>query len=101
MILGSPPSTPSTSGEINAGVVTFRPLDSNRCRLDIEMDYVAEGLIEAIGSALRWDTRSVKADLARFKGRIESQGRENGSSSVGKGSHSGKEDQPGVDTSNQ
>jgi hypothetical protein len=65
------------------------------------MDYVAEGLIEAIGSALRWDTRSVKADLARFKGRIESQGRENGSSSVGKGSHSGKEDQPGVDTSNQ
>ena len=48
-----------------------------------------------------WDTRSVKADLARFKGRIESQGRENGSSSVGKGSHSGKEDQPGVDTSNQ
>jgi uncharacterized membrane protein len=91
----------SMSGEINAGVVIFRPLDSNRCRLDIEMDYVAEGLIEAIGSALRWDTRSVKADLARFKERIEAQGRENGSSSVGKGSHSGSEDEPGVDTSNQ
>ena len=73
----------STSGEINAGAVTFRPLDSNRCRLDIAMNYMAEGLIEGIGSALRWDTRSLKADLARFKARVETQGRENGSFTVG------------------
>jgi CBS domain-containing protein len=73
----------STSGELNAGVVTFHPLDSDRCRLDVEMNYVAEGLIEGMGSALRWDTRSVKANLDRFKERIERQSGKDGSSPVG------------------
>lgn len=55
------------------------------------MNYVAEGLIEDVGRALRWDTRSLKADLARFKERIDARGRDRSGSSADKGSQSGSE----------
>jgi hypothetical protein len=43
------------------------------------MSYQAEGLTEALGSAVGLDERRVRGDLERFKELIESRGAESGS----------------------
>jgi len=68
----------STSGKQNDGVVTFEPIDSNRTRVTVRIDYETEGAKEAIGGALGADDRRVKGDLERFKELIESRGTETG-----------------------
>jgi uncharacterized membrane protein len=68
----------NTDGKENAGVVTFHRLDDTHTRLMVQLDYVPEGIVEKLGSALGADDRRVSGDLQRFKEFIESQGGETG-----------------------
>ena len=68
----------SIHGKYNSGKVTFEPLGPNKARIDVEMTYDAEGLKEALGGALGFDSRRVEGDLERFKEFIESRGSETG-----------------------
>jgi len=68
----------ATDGKDNAGAVTFEPLGESKARVNVEMTYDAEGLLETVGSALGADDRRVKGDLERFKELIESRGQESG-----------------------
>jgi uncharacterized membrane protein len=66
------------AGRGNSGVVTFQPLGEGRTRVNVEMEYEAEGLKEKVGSAVGADSRRVKGDLERFKQFIENRGAETG-----------------------
>jgi uncharacterized membrane protein len=68
----------ATSGKKNAGVVTFHPLDNQRCKIMLQLDWESEGVIEKLGSAIGQDDRQVKGDLERFKELIENHGAETG-----------------------
>jgi uncharacterized membrane protein len=68
----------STDGKTNAGVVTFHKLDDSRTKVMLQLDWEAEGMLEALGSAVGSDDRRVKGDLDRFKELIESRGVESG-----------------------
>jgi uncharacterized membrane protein len=65
-------------GKYNSGKVTFEPLGPDRARVDVEMTYDAEGMKEALGSALGFDSRRVSEDLDRFKEFIEKRQTETG-----------------------
>ena len=68
----------ATDGKQNSGSVRFEPLGADRTRVEVEMSYDTEGVVEAVGSAVGADDRRVKADLGRFKELIESRGAESG-----------------------
>jgi uncharacterized membrane protein len=68
----------STSGDPNAGVVTFHQLDTNRTRVTVQMDYEPEGLTEKVGDLLGVMDRRVQGDMERFKEFIEGRGVETG-----------------------
>jgi uncharacterized membrane protein len=68
----------SVDGQYNSGKVTFHPLTTDRTRIDVELTYDAEGLTEALGGALGFDSRRVGDDLRRFKEFIEARGTETG-----------------------
>jgi uncharacterized membrane protein len=65
-------------GKYNSGKVTFESLGPDRARVDVEMTYDAEGLKEALGSALGFDSRRVESDLERFREFIEKRQSETG-----------------------
>jgi uncharacterized membrane protein len=69
----------STSGQHNAGVVTFHKLDDQKTRVMLQQDVETEGIIEKVGDALGMIERQAKGDLKRFKELIESRGSESGS----------------------
>ncbi len=77
----------STDKPRNAGTVTFEALDDGRARVNVELEWEPEGLVEKTGSAVGADSRQVTADLGRFKEFIESRGIETGEwrSSVAQG----------------
>jgi uncharacterized membrane protein len=64
----------STSGQHNAGVVTFHKLDPGHTRVMLQQDVETEGVVEKIGDALGMIERRAKGDLERFKELIESRG---------------------------
>lgn len=64
----------STSGQHNAGVVTFHKLDADHTRVMLQQDIETEGLMEKVGDALGMIERRAKGDLERFKELIESRG---------------------------
>jgi uncharacterized membrane protein len=66
------------SGKGNAGVVTFHRLDDQRCKIMVQLDWEADGVVERVGGALGQDARQVKGDLERFKELVESRGAESG-----------------------
>jgi uncharacterized membrane protein len=66
----------NTDGKENAGVVTFHKLSPERSRIMVQMDFVPEGIKEKLGDRLGAPDRRVKGDLERFKGFIETRGRE-------------------------
>ena len=66
------------AGRGNSGVVTSQPLGEGRTRVNVQMEYEAEGLKEKIGSAIGADSGRVKSDLERFKQFIENRGAETG-----------------------
>jgi uncharacterized membrane protein len=68
----------ATSGDGNAGVVTFHRIDDNKTRVTVQMDVDPEGVVENVGDAVGVPNRQVKGDLERFKEFIESRGRETG-----------------------
>lgn len=68
----------STSGQTNAGVVTFHKLDDTHTRVMLQQDIHPEGLVEKAGDALGIIERQAKNDLKRFKELIESRGAESG-----------------------
>ena len=65
-------------GKYNSGKVTFEPLASEKTRVNVEMTYDAEGMKEALGSALGFDSRRISGDLDRFKEFIEKRQTETG-----------------------
>ena len=58
----------------NRGVVMFQPVDGNRTRLTVKIDYQTEGATEKMGDALGMLDRRVRGDLTRFKEFIEGRG---------------------------
>jgi uncharacterized membrane protein len=68
----------NTSGAPNAGVVTFHRLDDSLTRVNLQMDYDPQGVIENVGDMLGFVSRRVEGDLERFKTFIESKGHETG-----------------------
>ena len=65
-------------GKYNSGKVTFDSLTPQKTRINVEMTYDAEGVKEALGSALGLDGMWVSNDLDRFKEFIEKRQSETG-----------------------
>lgn len=61
----------STSGDPNAGVVTFHRLSDDATQVMLQLEYEPRGAVEKTGSALGFLDRQVKSDLERFKDLIE------------------------------
>jgi len=68
----------SQDGKYNSGKVHFEPIAPDKSRLGVEMTYDAEGLKEALGSAIGFDARRVASDLDRFKEFVEGRQAETG-----------------------
>ena len=68
----------STTGDDNAGVVTFHPLDPMLTRVVLRMNYTPVGAMEHFGDALGMLDHQVQSDLKLFKDYIESRGTETG-----------------------
>ena len=61
----------NTDGADNAGVVTFHRISDDATRVMVQMDFVPDGVLQAVGSAAGIPDRRVKGDLERFKQMIE------------------------------
>jgi len=68
----------SVEGAMNAGTVTFHPLDDHRCRITLQLDVEPGGPVEAVGDALGLVRRQARTDLENFKQFIEARGEETG-----------------------
>ncbi|WP_019140160.1 SRPBCC family protein [Noviherbaspirillum massiliense] len=68
----------STSGALNAGVVTFHKISDDTTRVMVQMDYDPEGPMENVGDAVGVFSHRVEGDLERFKDFLESRGQETG-----------------------
>jgi uncharacterized membrane protein len=69
----------SISGDgLNAGVVRFEPLSTNRTRVRLVMAYEPRGAVENIGDALGIMSGRVENSVENFKKYIESRGHEDG-----------------------
>ena len=64
----------STSGDDNAGVVTFHRLGDHQTRVMLQLEYDPDGVMEHVGDALGFMDRRVSGDLHRFKEFIEGLG---------------------------
>ena len=62
----------------NGGVVTFRDISPSVTRITVEMEHEPANAIDRAAGMAGLDARRVRADLARFKALIESQGTETG-----------------------
>jgi uncharacterized membrane protein len=61
----------TVSGTSHEGVITFHKLDDKLTRVMVDMDFHPSGMIEKMGSGMRFVKRAVQADLARFKAYVE------------------------------
>jgi len=68
----------STSGPEQSGVVTFHPLDDDRTRVTLQMNFDPEGFTEEVGDKAGLVSARTKGDLKRFKEFIEERGSETG-----------------------
>ncbi len=68
----------NTTGTRNVGQVSFQPIDDNRTRVTLLMDYEPEGMVEKAGDVMGVVFGRVEGDLHRFKEFIESRGAESG-----------------------
>ena len=57
----------STDGETHAGVVTFHRIDDDTTRVNVQIDWKPQGVVEAAGALLQVDDMQIKQDLKRFK----------------------------------
>jgi uncharacterized membrane protein len=68
----------STSGALNNGVVTFQPADGTSTRVNLQLEYDPEGIVENMGDKMGFVKRRIQGDLKRFKEFIEARGQETG-----------------------
>jgi uncharacterized membrane protein len=68
----------STSGDRNAGVVTFHQLSPTETRVTVQLEYEPQGIVENLGDLVGVVDRRVQGDLERFKEFIEARGMETG-----------------------
>jgi uncharacterized membrane protein len=68
----------STSGDHNAGVVTFHQLSPSETRVTVQLEYEPQGIVENLGDLMGVVDRRVQGDLERFKEFIEARGMETG-----------------------
>lgn len=68
----------STTGALNAGVVTFHKITNDTTRIMLQMDYEPEGVTENVGDAVGVLSHRVTGDLERFKQFLEMRGQETG-----------------------
>jgi uncharacterized membrane protein len=59
------------TGTNHTGIVSFHQLDEKLTRVMVTVDFQPTGMIEKMGSGLRFAKRAVQADLARFKAYAE------------------------------
>jgi uncharacterized protein YndB with AHSA1/START domain len=64
----------SIDGTPNSGEVTFEPLDEERTRVTLTMEYEPEGFFEKAGDALGIPSGRAEGDLKRFRDFIEERG---------------------------
>lgn len=60
-----------TNGITHTGVVTFHPLGERLTRVQVTLDVEPGSLLEKAARGMRFVKRAVRADLARFKARLE------------------------------
>jgi uncharacterized membrane protein len=68
----------ATTPPFNAGRAIFEPLEADKCRVTLQMEYEPEGMLENVGSSLGLVSSRAEGDLKRFKEFIESRGSETG-----------------------
>jgi hypothetical protein len=78
IIVNVPLKTAYNQWAHNEGEVFFRRIDDEHCEVLLTLEYQPHGVIEAAGDLLGFVRRRVEGDLKRFKGFIESRGRETG-----------------------
>lgn len=61
----------TTSGTSHTGVISFHRIEKNLTRVMVTLDFQPAGMLEKMGSGLRFAKRAVQADLARFKAFVE------------------------------
>jgi uncharacterized membrane protein len=61
----------SVDGTENRGTILFEPLDPERTRITLTIEYQPEGILEMAGDALGIPSSQVEADLKRFRDFIE------------------------------
>ena len=61
----------TNSGTSHEGVISFHKLDDKLTRVMVDLDFHPTGMIEKMGSGMRFVKRAVQADLARFKAYVE------------------------------
>jgi hypothetical protein len=66
----------SIDGTPNSGEVRFEPLDEERTRITLTMEYEPEGFFEKAGDALGIPSGRAEGDLKRFRDFIEERGTE-------------------------
>jgi uncharacterized protein YndB with AHSA1/START domain len=64
----------SIDGTPNSGEVTFEPLDEERTRVTLTMEYEPEGFLEKAGDVLGIPSGRAEGDLKRFRDFIEERG---------------------------
>ncbi|MCR8671849.1 SRPBCC family protein [Agrococcus sp. HG114] len=57
----------SLDGETHAGVVTFHRIDDDTTRVNVQIDWKPQGVVEAAGALLQIDDAQIGKDLKRFK----------------------------------
>jgi len=68
----------SISGAKNTGTVSFEPVDANRTRVTLRMEYVPEGPAQKMADWVGLLGSRVEGDLKRFQKFIEARGVETG-----------------------
>jgi uncharacterized protein YndB with AHSA1/START domain len=68
----------SVDGTQNRGMIAFEPVDFERTRITLTMEYEPEGFLERAGDALGIPSSQVEADLNRFRDFIERREIKNG-----------------------
>ena len=64
----------STSGARNDGTVRFTPMGQNKAKVEVEMHWEPEGVVERIGDVLGADDARIQKDLGNFKEFVEERG---------------------------
>jgi uncharacterized membrane protein len=69
----------TVDGAQNRGMIEFAPVEHERTRITLTMEYEPEGLLERAGDALGIPSSQVEGDLKRFRDFIEKREMETGS----------------------